>query len=70
LIREKGGLSVMSTTPHGRRSILLLIAAVASFAVAVLYGVVLPLVTTSLSQVVFGLAFLVTGLVILAIRER
>jgi len=49
---------------------LLLVAAIVCFTAALTFGLVLPVLTTSLFQIVYGVAFVVAGLVILAYRAR
>lgn len=60
----------MSTSRSTRSSILLLVAAIVCFTAAFTFGLVLPLLTSSLFQIAYGVAFVVTGLVILAYRAR
>ncbi|MBN9170150.1 MAG: hypothetical protein J0I44_02240 [Microbacterium sp.] len=60
----------MSTSRSTRSSVLLLVAAIVCFTAALTFGLVLPVLTTSLFQIVYGVAFVVAGLVILAYRAR
>ncbi|MBN9155618.1 MAG: hypothetical protein J0J05_16705 [Microbacterium sp.] len=60
----------MSTSRTGQSSVLLLVAAIVCFAAALTFGLILPVLTSSLLQIVYGVGYLVVGLVILAHRAR
>ena len=56
--------------PTKRWSALLLTAAIICFAAAAAFGIVLPVLTTALAQISWGVLFLVLGVLILAVRAR